>query len=189
MEKEKKEKKVVVGFWLRLVSDTIDTIILGLFGLALALPLMDVFNKIGENGLWIGLVITFLYTGILQSSFGKGQSLAKKILKIQVLRRDGSYLSLTRSFLRYLIIALIFYNGWIAMGLFNIFPSLNNYIFPQIYSYVIFTLMIGCAVMVSFHPLKRGLHDLIADSIVVRKRVYTPEKVDQLENPKKQRSL
>lgn len=101
-----KEMKIVVGFWLRLITDILDVIFLGLFGALLALPLRGLFYSIGEDGLWIGLCITFLYTGILQSNIGHGQSLAKKLLKIQVLRRDGSYLSLPRSFLRYTIVML-----------------------------------------------------------------------------------
>lgn len=180
-----KEKKIVVGFWLRLVSDIFDAIILGLFGFLLSIPFRDFFYKMGEDGLWLGLVITFLYTGILQSSIGQGQSLAKKALKIQVLRKNGSYLSLPRSFARYLIIAMIFYNQWIGTALFNTLPFLRNDIFSTIFSYSIFVLMIGCIVLVAFHPLKRGLHDFLVDSIVVRKGQFSVEKLKELENAKK----
>lgn len=123
----KSEKKIVVGFWLRLITDILDVIFLGLFGALLALPLRGLFYSIGEDGLWIGLCITFLYTGILQSNIGQGQSLAKKLLKIQVLHRDGSYLSLPRSFLRYTIIALICYNSWIWLVLTSVLPFLNQW--------------------------------------------------------------
>ncbi|MBI1870969.1 MAG: RDD family protein [Chlamydiae bacterium] len=98
------EKKIVVGFWIRLFSDSLDAIFLGALGFVLSLPLGSMFYKMGENGLWLGLVITFLYTGILQSGIGQGQSLVKRLLKIQVLRLDGSFLNLPQSFLRYSVI-------------------------------------------------------------------------------------
>jgi len=180
-----KEKKIVVGFWLRLISDILDVLFLGLFGALLSLPLKGLFYSIGEDGLWIGLCITFLYSGILQSNIGRGQSLAKRLLKIQVLRRDGSYLSLQRSFLRYTIIALICYNSWIWMALTSVLPFLNNPFLQSIYNYSIFFLLLGVVVLLAFHPLKRGLHDFLADSLVVRKGMYDSEKISFLNVPSK----
>ncbi len=183
--KPKKEKKIVVGFWLRLISDFLDVIFLGLFGALLALLLKGLFYRIGEDGLWIGLCITFLYTGILQSNIGQGQSLAKKLLKIQVLRLDGSYLSLPRSFLRYTIIAVICYNPWIWMTLTSVLPFLNNSFLQSIYNCGVFFILLGVVVLVAFHPLKRGLHDFLAGSLVVRKGMYDSEKIRVLNVPSK----
>ncbi len=175
-----KEKKVVVGFWFRLLADIIDAIILGVFGFLLVIPFKGIFYKLGENGLFIGLFITFLYTGILQSHIGRGQSLAKKMLKIQVLNLDGTYLSLPKSFLRYSVIALIFYNSWIWMALSSSFPFLNNIIIQSAFTYFIVFLFLGVTILVVFHPLKRGIHDLLAKSIVVRKEAFEVEKIDSL---------
>jgi len=166
------EKKIVVGFWMRLLSDSLDAIFLAAFGFLLSIPFGGLFYQMGEKGLWLGLIISFLYTGILQSSIGQGQSLAKKFLKIQVLRLDGSFLSLPQSFLRYLIISLIYYNQWIGMGLLSLFPALNISIFQTLYSVVILFLLISTVILVAFHPLKRGLHDMLVGSIVVYKKFY-----------------
>jgi len=185
MDKETKEKPIVVGFWKRLISDILDAITLGLFGGLLAIPFKEFFYKLGENGLWLGLCITFLYTGILQSSIGKGQSLAKKALKIQVLKKDGSYLNLFESFLRYTVIAFIFYNQWVATALISVFPFLNNPAFFTFYSSLIIVLFFGTVLLVALHPLKRGLHDLIVNSIVVRKDQYSADKIAELNNPSK----
>jgi len=81
-----KSPKMVAGFWIRAVSDGLDAIILGIFGLCLSLPFKSFFYKMGENGVWIGLIVTFFYAGILQSAIGEGQSLAKRMLKIQVVK-------------------------------------------------------------------------------------------------------
>ena len=58
---------MVAGFWIRLASDVLDAILLGLFGLCLSLPFRSALYMLGENGVWIGLCVTFLYAGILQS--------------------------------------------------------------------------------------------------------------------------
>lgn len=183
-----KEEKIVVGFWWRILADGLDAILLGLFGLLLAIPLQNVFYGMGENGLWIGLIITFLYTGIMQSSIGQGQSLAKKLLKIQVLSLDGSYLSLTKSFLRYSVLAFIFYNQWIGMGIINAIPVLNNPTFETIYSIFCIVLMIGTVILVAMHPLKRGLQDLLVGSVVVRQGAFNREKLDALNDQSKTRN-
>ena len=180
-----REKKIVVGFWLRLCSDILDVLFLGLFGFLLSIPFASLFYEIGEAGLWLGLCITFLYTGILQSGLGKGQSLAKRLLKIQVLRRDGSYLSLPQSFLRYSFIALIFYNQWIGISFISAFPFLDNYIFQSIYFFGISFLFISTIVLVAFHPLKRGIHDMLVNSIVVRKGTYDLERINELNDSSK----
>ena len=175
---------MVVGFWMRFLSDFIDSLFLALFGAVLCLPFSKLFYSMGQNGLWIGLVISFLYTGLLQSSLGEGQSFAKKILKIQVLSLDGEYLSLPKSFLRYFVIALIFYNGSFGQVLNWFFP--NSPAVGIFYLAFIGILFCGCVLMVPVHPLKRGLHDLIAGSIVVKKGTYTKElrKVEK-KNPQK----
>lgn len=182
----KKNESILVGFWLRLVADILDAIILGIFGFLLTLPFNNLFYQIGENGLWIGFIIAFLYTGILQSYIGKGQSLAKKILKIQVLTTDGNYLSLHKSFLRYTIIALIFYNSWIWLALTSLFPFLNNILLGSIYTYLILILILSVIIMIAFHPQKRGLHDIIAGSIVVKFGLYDEKKINELHSISKQ---
>lgn len=175
-----KEKKVVVGFWLRLLSDIIDAILLAVFGFILAIPFKGFFYGLGENGLFLGLIITFLYTGILQSHIGSGQSIAKKMLKIQVLNIDGSYLSLPKSFFRYSVIALIFYNSWIWMALTSTAPVLNNTILQSLFSFFIVFLFLGVTVLLMFHPLKRGIHDLISGSVVIRKGSFDEAKISAL---------
>ena len=180
----------MVGFWIRLLADIIDNIILGIFGILLTLPFNSIFYKIGDHCIWIGISIIFLYTGILQSSIGQGQSLAKKLLKIQVLRKDGTYLSLPQSFLRYLIIAVIFYNPPILASLISLFPFLNtSFTFTSGYSFLILSLMIGTSILVAFHPLKRGLHDMLVNSIVVIKGTYDAEKIEAMSNPSKTRKI
>jgi len=177
--------KMVAGFWIRLASDAIDAALLALLGLCLSIPFRNLFYKLGESGIWIGLLIAFLYAGLLQSFVGQGQSIAKRLLKIQVLQMNGQYLGLPTSFLRYGVIAMIFYNGWIGQGVTAAFPLLNRPIFQGVYSSLVIVLFVGTILMVPLHPLKRGIHDLIAGSIVVYKGRFELERVASLNNAAK----
>lgn len=177
--------KMVAGFWIRVASDILDAIFLGIFGLCISLPFKSFFYKIGESGVWIGLIVTFFYAGILQSAIGEGQSLAKRMLKIQVVKMNGEYISLPMSFLRYSVIAMIFYNGWIALAIFSLVPALNNPTFQAIYGTGVFFLIAGTMLMVPLHPLKRGIHDLISGSAVVYKGTFDTERISSLNNPSK----
>jgi uncharacterized RDD family membrane protein YckC len=169
--------RLVAGFWVRLLADFLDAIILGIFGFCLALPFRNFLFRLGESGVWIGLVVTFLYAGLLQSAIGHGQSLAKQVLKIQVLKMDGHYLSLPSSLLRYTVIALIFYNAWIGLALTSVFPILNHPAFQTAYAVGVMVLVVGTVLMVPLHPLKRGIHDLISGSIVVYKGTFDAERI------------
>ena len=175
---------MVVGFWLRLVTDSLDAIFLGIFGyLIIIVPFRKIVYDLGDAGVLIGLGVAFLYFGLLQSSFGNGQSLAKKIFKFQVLRMDGSYMPLPVSFLRYLVIAFIFYGTAIA-GFFS--PQLEYQIVPIFVFFALFAcLILGTIILVAFHPLKRGLHDLIAGSVVVRLGSYDKANLELLANPQR----
>ncbi len=165
---------MVIGFWKRLVSDFLDAVFLAGVGFLLSLVTGDLFFEVGSQGAWIGLVISFLYTGLLQTSLGRGQSMGKKILGIQVLAMDGSYLSFPKSFLRYGVLAFFVYNQAIAqmLGL-----TLNLDWTSILYTILVFCALLGCFLMVPIHPLKRGLHDLVAGSLVVKKGTYTSDLV------------
>ena len=176
-------KKMVVGFWFRLVTDVLDAIFLAIFGyLILVLPFRKFVYDLGDAGILIGLCVAFLYFGFLQSSLGKGQSLAKKIFKFQVLRMDGSYMSLPVSFLRYVVIAFIFY----STAIWVVFPQIENHIILSLALIaILICLFLGTVILVAFHPLKRGLHDLIAGTVVVRLGQYDKANFELLANPQR----
>ena len=185
-EADSSGKGIVVGFWFRLLADFLDVVLLGIVGFAAAFLLKDVFYGLGEQGWWIGLLVTFLYTGFLQTAIGDGQTFAKKILKIQVLKEDGSFMSLAESFFRYSVIAFIAYNGWIGNGLIATFPVFqNSQLFSAIYGLLVVLCLCGVVFIVPFHPLKQGLHDLLVNTVVVRKGRFTLEGLDALRNPQK----
>ena len=175
-----KPEKIVIGFRVRVLTDIIDAIILVIFGTIISIPLKPLFFKIGENGLWIGIAVTFLYTVILQSKIGKGQSIAKRLYKIEVVKLDGGYLSLTESFLRYIIIAMIFCSSWVWLAVTAMIPFFNNDFASMVYETTFTCLTIATFFMIALHPQKRGLHDFLAGSIVIPKSSYDREKIDSI---------
>ena len=177
--------KLVVGFWIRVVADVIDLAILWTFAMVLSLGLENWFVKLGEHGVWLGLLVSIAYFVPSQSSFGNGQSLGKRILGIQVLNMNGEPLSLVKSFLRYLIIAFVGYIG-VFSGVVNlIVGSELSTMADSIVGAMWFVAVVGCYLFLPLHPLKRGLHDLVANSIVVYCDRFNATALASLDNPAK----
>jgi uncharacterized RDD family membrane protein YckC len=138
----------------------------------------------GLHAIWIGLVCSFLYYGLQHTRLGGGQTPGKRLLGIQVLRRDGQYLDFGKSFLRYLVVSFVFYNGIYGSLLSNL-PPTAMMAAGSVYFLVIIWAFFACFLMIPFHPLKRGLHDIAADSVVVYKGCFDNEALDRLEDSAK----
>ena len=182
------EKKLVLaGFWRRLFADFLDVVVLGAAGFVLSVPLDSLFWRLGGFGAWIGLVVTFAYSGLLQASLGQGQTIGKRILGIQVLRLDGSYLSVPQSLLRYAILAVVSYSSCIITAIGTISPAAAASDTLRVaMTMLAIASFLGCSVMVLLHPQKRGLHDLLCGSIVVHKGTYDQQKLMQLADPRRE---
>lgn len=180
-------KLILAGFWRRLFADILDVLVLGAVGFALSVPFDSLFWRLGAFGAWIGLLITFLYSGLLQAAIGQGQTIGKRILGIQVLRLDGGYLSVPQSLLRYAILAAVSYSSGIiaAIGVF-VPAAATSETLRVVMSMLALAGFLGCSVMVILHPQKRGLHDLLAGSIVVRKGAYDQQELMQLADPRRE---
>lgn len=55
----------------------------------------------------------------------------------------------------------------------------------SIYLLVVVWAFLACFMMIPFHPLKRGLHDLVAGSIVVFKGTFDSEALNHMEDSRK----
>lgn len=178
-------KNMIAGFWIRLLSDFIDVLVLGFMGWVSVLFMRDFFYELGESGWWIGLLVAFLYASLLQTSLGNGQTIAKKMLGIQVIKQDGAFMSFPESLFRYSVVAFIAYHGFIEQGLSVLFPGgLGNY-FQIAYTLLVWFVVCGVVLVVPFHPLKQGLHDLLVGTVVVRKGLFSPEKIYSMRNERK----
>jgi len=175
-------QRVVVGFWRRLFADLLDSVALGILGYLTGYAFIGTFSKMGIHAVWVGLVCSFVYFGVLHTQIGDGQTLGKRLLGVQVLKRDGSYLSFGSSLIRYLAISLIFYNGLYA-SLSTLLPAKASMALEWVFFPILIWAFFACFLLIPMHPLKRGLHDLIAGSVVVYKGRYDAEALDEMENP------
>jgi uncharacterized RDD family membrane protein YckC len=165
---ERSTRGQVAGFWIRVAADALDAVVLFVVGWMLSLPLRAVFEHLGERAVFVGLAISMAYTGILQSRFGDGRTLGKRLLGLRVVRLDGTLMSLDRSLVRYALMGLLVYQGAVAYALVGLLPFLGLASVQTVVGGIASVLFLGCVVVVPFHPLKRGLHDLLAGTIVIR---------------------
>lgn len=180
------------GFWVRLFAFLIDIFVLSILGAFLSLFFKDCFYKIGEDGWWIGFIISGIYATLCYGKIGQGQTIGKRFLKLQIITSDGTILPYHRAFLRYLIIALVIYNQGIGSLLFGeIKPSTEFELFTDGYYIFIFVIATGILVLLAFHSRKIGLHDLIVKTCVIKKVKFEYYKdrvsITSFDNPKKNR--
>ena len=136
----------LAGFWRRLVAYIIDAILVGIVTGVIFAVINGVVGSTADtqanstrSGL-IGLVIGLAYFGWLWGT--RGQTLGYMVLGIRVTRSDGSPISVGRALIRYLA---LYVSGALCL-------------IPLIIS----------AFMIGMGQRKQGLHDLIADTVVVR---------------------
>ena len=182
-ENNKSSQNMFAGFWVRLASDIVDMILLLLFGYFISTPLRPLLYSVGETGAWVGVIVTAAYFTIFHSGIGKGQSIAKRLFNIQVVNTDGSSLNSFKSFLRYAAMACILNNGGVMQSIMLGAPVLQTNSFKYIYTTLTSIWIVGVILFVVLHPLKQGLHDLLASSIVIKTGTFDIDQVTQRRNP------
>lgn len=155
------------GFWIRFVADSVDALLLMAVGFALVKLAPALVDGLGEQGVFVGLTLSLAYHAVLHSKTGRGRTLGKRLLGLRVVRMDGSFLSLDRSLVRAGMMSFLIYNGAVISGLSAAVPALSTPI-AVVGAFVATMLFLGCVCIVPFHPLKRGLHDLLTDALVIR---------------------
>jgi len=162
---ETSSARAIGGFWRRLCAYLLDSLLLGLVGFVLGLFFFNLFCRIGGWGLLIGYIIGLLYFGLLNSTLGRGQTLGKRLLKLEVVDRNNHHLSPGRSFLRYFIFSLPFYlNGVITYGGFVATSWTVLFL-----SFLVVSLGGAIAYLYVFNRRTRqSLHDLTVGSYVVQ---------------------
>jgi uncharacterized RDD family membrane protein YckC len=179
----------VAGFWVRLLSDLLDAFVLGAIGFVLARIFRGPLLRLGESAAILGAPITLLYMGVLQSHIGRGQTVAKRLLGLRVLRLDGSFLTLDRALVRWALMGVLSYGGAVAIAMSVALPFLKLEALSAALAGAQLALILGCGLLVPFHPLKRGLHDLLTGSIVIRGGRVPTDHVARFTNPRRDRAL
>jgi uncharacterized RDD family membrane protein YckC len=168
---EEVELKWISGFWRRIGALFIDTLILGVVGLALGLVLESLFVQIGGWGRLVGFSIALIYFGVMNSSIVGGQTIGKKALKIRVVDSNNSPVNLGKSILRYFILAIPFFlNG----AQFSNEVMFSFLMYPL--SLIIFGGIFSILYLYIFNRVTRqSLHDLVVGTFVVNANVEKQE--------------
>lgn len=157
----------ICGFWRRLAAFVVDSIILGLLGLALGAIFGQQLALLGALGPLVGFGITICYFGIMNSRIGNGQSAGKKLLKICVVNKEGKLISVKKSFFRAAIFNVLVCNGLSFASV----PIIEQFI-----SVIVTMIFIGTIYFYLFNrKTRQGVHDIICGSYVYKvNAVNTP---------------
>lgn len=157
------QQRWIAHFFRRIAALLSDMLILALFGFILGLAFEDTFVQMGQWGRAVGFGIGLAYFGLLNSQLFTGQTLGKKLLGIRVVDENNQTITLSKSILRYTVLALPFYlNGIQVTG--ESFFSYFNY--PL--SMIIFGGCFSITYLYIFNRVTRqSLHDLVVGSFVV----------------------
>lgn len=162
------EVRQIAGFWRRLVAAIVDALVLAAPAFFVGNLFFDELAELGQNGRFIGLVVSLAYFGILNSSLGKGQTLGKRLLGVRVVGASGRPIGLLRSVVRSSILSVPFYlNG------FDLTPFAaddeSTVLLGAFASFFVF----GCGSAIIYlyvfnRRTRQSLHDLFVESFVVR---------------------
>ena len=165
------DRTTIAGFWRRLAAFLIDSIILGVPTLLLGLAFFQWAANLGQAGRLVGFVAALVYFGVLNSRIGGGQTLGKRLLGIRVTDRAGEALSLMRSSLRFLVLAIpYFLNGlWFDVNTASV--GVLEFLFGVLLAFIVFGGLGAIVYLIIFNRRTRqSLHDLAIGSFVVRGR-------------------
>ena len=114
----------------------------------------------------IGLIITIGYFVTFQF-MKNGQTLGKKVLKIKIKKKDGSELSAKDLLIREFIIQGMLITI-VTLICLLIFPKSAFKYYYYIASFIVFATVLASIIMILFRKDGRGLHDLVANTEVIR---------------------
>jgi uncharacterized RDD family membrane protein YckC len=123
-------------FWMRAIALLIDGVVVGIPSYALSVIVLHQQGTAARYG--ISLLVSFIYFAYFWSGAEKGQTLGMSLFNLHVVKTDGSYLDISRAFIRY--IGFFISESVLGLGL----------------------------LWAAFDANKQGWHDKIAGTYVIR---------------------
>jgi len=142
----------------------VDSALLGLIGLLPGIFLFDVLASLGGFGRLIGFAIALPYFTLLNGSIGRGQTIGKRIMGIEVTDGSGRHIGTGRSLVRYCILGVPFFlnNTPLPAGASSLLVGFADGV-------LVFGL--GGAIIYLYifnRRTRQSLHDLIVGTFVVK---------------------
>jgi uncharacterized RDD family membrane protein YckC len=156
--------RTISGFWTRLVAIVLDSLILGIVGFVSGLFFFNLYAQLGGWGHLIGFGVDSIYFGTLNSAIGKGQTIGKRIMKIEVTDKSGEHIALGRSLLRNTILGVPFFLNGVLLP-----PSVVMSPIGYVIGFIVFG--IGGAIIYLYifnRRTRQSLHDLGVGTFVTK---------------------
>jgi len=135
------------GAWIRLGGTVIDGVIIAIINLVFRTALGTESTVVT----WLVPIIGAVY--FIGFWAWRGQTLGKMVIGARIVRRDGSPIGLARAILRYA--------GYFVYFL---FMRIGGVV------YVPYIILLAAFIIIAFSREKRGLHDLLAGTVVINTR-------------------
>jgi uncharacterized RDD family membrane protein YckC len=158
--------RVVASFWRRIFAFLVDIVITAVPCALVGFTFYRFFAESKLAGDLLGFFITLPYFAILGSSLGGGQTLGQRIVHIRVVDREGRYLSLERSFLRYLILLTPFQlsEAEIPTSAPAGLKMLVSWLLPVLGAVIVYLYLFNFRTRQSLHDLAVGAYVVDADT-------------------------
>lgn len=162
-----REKQEFPGCFKKSIAFLIDNIIIAIIGIALLFPFSSFVGSLYQHA-WIpSYLIGAVYFTILDSSITNRQSIGKMFFSIKVKAINKESVSPFAALGRYLLITIPLYNILISGSIASTIGITNTAIGGTIFLVVVGVLLSGNTLFMLFHPQKRGLHDILLNTVVV----------------------
>lgn len=169
----------MAALWRRTLAFFVDALVIGLLGFALGYIFFDLLMGLGPAGRLVGFFAGLAYFAIPESSFGNGQSLGKRFIRVQVVGIDGAQLPIERSCIRYTIFAIPWFLSGLALPI-----SRANWAVTSILGVATFGLGGASLYLMLFNRhTRQGVHDLVAGGFVAEAGKEGPLPIDPIWKP------
>lgn len=156
------------GFWVRLLALVADLLLMWIVFYLLEPVLRPLYFSLGKYGSVFGCSVFILYVSICNSNLGGGQTVGKRLLRIKTLDRDGNMIPFGKSFFRALaLFPFIYLHPTLSLVKADLTFEQTELTMKAV-SLVFSSYMIANIMMIVLHPLKRGIHDVLGESFVIK---------------------
>ena len=162
-----KKPTVAVGLWVRAGAFVVDLFLLVFILYALIFFAKEPLLTLGKNSVYLAFFVIFCYFFLLNGPLGRGKTPGKIIFNVTVTDKNLNILKFPSAFKR----AIIQLNALIIL-IFLVQPfshdieTINQQFLNMLIPLFLLAFNLGSIVFLATYPLKQGIHDLFAESVV-----------------------